>query len=59
MEESRKDIKEKKNSKLILKAVFITALILGAFVLGNLSIRLGLVIGSNSDDYAYAIYMAQ
>lgn len=59
MEESRKDIKEKKNSKLILKAVFITALILGAFVLGNLSIRLGLVIGSNSDDYAYAINMAQ
>ena len=59
MEESRKDIKEKKNSKLILKAVFITALILGAFVLGNLSIRLGLVIGSNCDDYAYAINMAQ
>lgn len=51
MEESRKDIKEKKNSKLILKAVFITALILGAFVLGNLSIRLGLVIGSNSSEF--------
>lgn len=59
MEQSYEDRIENKKKKKILKAVFITALIFISFILGNLAIRLGIVVGPNSDKYGYAINMAK
>ena len=59
MEESHEDRIENRKKKNILKAVFITALIFISFILGNLAIRLGIVIGPDSDKYGYAINTAK
>lgn len=58
MDQSYKDKIKRNNKNKVIKAVVITALIFITFILGNLAIRLGIVVGPNSKKYAYAVNMA-
>lgn len=59
MDQSYEEKIEKNNKNKIIKAVFITALIFIGFILGNLAIRLGIIVGPDRDKYGYAVNMAK